>query len=138
MSKCKNVCLCVFTGAVSEPIVKILETEDGVQLHCKVVGTSSGLKLNISLRDSTGTKLTGKELKDTERGGRHILQTTVTKSGNYSCVATQEEIGHQVYTETFVRVPGEFLCVYNFRSKYFYMSLLNFREFTFVILHNLK
>lgn len=87
---------------------KILDQkEDVVQLQCEVVGTSSGLKLNISWWDSSKTILAEKGLNDTERGGTYILNTAVSKSGRYRCVATQEEINHQIYAENYVPVSGE-------------------------------
>lgn len=103
--------MCVFTGAVSKPYVKTLATKNGIQLQCEVLGTSSGLKLNISLWDSSGNKIADKKLKDTERGGNYILNTIVTRSDNYNCVATMEELSHKASNDIYVSVPGEFLCV---------------------------
>uniref|UniRef100_A0AAQ6IKG6 Ig-like domain-containing protein n=1 Tax=Anabas testudineus TaxID=64144 RepID=A0AAQ6IKG6_ANATE len=108
----------LIVDAVLKPCVTILsETKDGVQLQCEVVGTYPGIKLKIGWQDGSGNNLTEKEIQKTERGESYILNTTVTKSGYYRCVATQEEIKHQVYTETYVPVHGEFLCIYICRLK---------------------
>lgn len=77
----------------------------------KFLGTSSGFKLNISLQDSSGNITANEEFNETERRS-YFLNTTVTKSDNYVCVATQEEIHHQIYNRIYVSVPGEFICLY--------------------------
>ncbi|XP_056245126.1 hemicentin-1-like [Seriola aureovittata] len=94
-------------GAAPEPSVKILgETQDGVQLQCVVRGASP--KPDVQWQDSDGKTLPAEEPQVSERGGSYdiILQTTVTKTDTYRCVATQEEIRHQVHAETYVPVPG--------------------------------
>ncbi|XP_070708358.1 butyrophilin subfamily 2 member A2-like [Pempheris klunzingeri] len=97
----------MFPGASSKPNIVILgPTEDGVSLQCLVEGASP--KPLLQWKDSAGNILPAKEPQFTERGGSYdvILQTTVTKTGWYRCVATQEEISHQIQTETYVPVNG--------------------------------
>lgn len=112
----------MFTAAVSKPYVtKLYESEDEVQLQCNISEASPGFKLNICWQENSGTILTETKVQLTEGGRSYILNTAVTKSGNYSCVATLEEINHQVYTETCVSVPGEFLSI-------IYMYLLDAKK----------
>ncbi|XP_038552539.1 butyrophilin-like protein 1 isoform X4 [Micropterus salmoides] len=90
-------------GASPEPSVKILnETKDWALLQCEVNGASP--KPTVEWQDSAGNKLPAEEPQVSERGGSFyiILQTTVMKTDNYHCVATQEEIKHQIYVETYV------------------------------------
>ncbi|XP_026163057.1 butyrophilin-like protein 1 isoform X3 [Mastacembelus armatus] len=92
-------------GAAPKPSVTILEqTHDGVLLQCEVQGASP--KPQLQWQDSGGNMVPAKDPQVTDRGGSYdiILQTTVTKTDHYRCVATQEEINHQVYAETLVNV----------------------------------
>ncbi|XP_038552531.1 butyrophilin subfamily 1 member A1-like isoform X1 [Micropterus salmoides] len=92
-------------GASPEPSVKILnQTQDWSLLQCEVLGASP--KPTVEWQDSAGNKLPAEEPQVSERGGSFyiILQTTVKKTDNYRCVATQEEIKHQIYTETYVYI----------------------------------
>ncbi|XP_037619552.1 hemicentin-1-like [Sebastes umbrosus] len=94
-------------GAAPEPSVTTLDqTEDGALLQCRVRGASPEPRLQW--QDSDGNILTAEEPQVSERGGSYdvILQVTVTKTDRYRCVATQETISHQVYTETYVSVNG--------------------------------
>ncbi|XP_038552521.1 butyrophilin-like protein 1 isoform X2 [Micropterus salmoides] len=91
------------TGASPEPSVKILnQTQDVALLQCDVQGASP--KPTVEWQDSAGNKLPAEEPQVSERGGSFyiIFQTTVKKTDNYRCVATQEEIKHQIYAETYV------------------------------------
>lgn len=100
----------LFTGAAPKPYVMIVDqTIDLALLQCEVRGAFPKPKLHW--QDSDGKKLPAEEPKETERGGRYdvILQINVTKTDNYRCVATQEEIKHQIYAETHVYIHGEFL-----------------------------
>ncbi|XP_060926026.1 uncharacterized protein LOC133000178 [Limanda limanda] len=95
----------MFTGAVPEPHIKILgETQEGVLLQCSVLGASP--KPKVHWQNRAGDVVPAEEPQVSERGGSYdiILQTTVTKTDHYRCVSTQEEINHQIYTETYV--PG--------------------------------
>ncbi|XP_053267092.1 butyrophilin-like protein 2 [Pleuronectes platessa] len=91
---------------VLEPNIKILgETKEGVQLQCSVRGASP--KPDVHWQDGDEKIVPAEEPQVSEREGRYdiILQTTVTKTDIYRCVSTQEEIHHQIYTETYVPVP---------------------------------
>ncbi|XP_040890856.1 V-set and immunoglobulin domain-containing protein 1-like isoform X3 [Toxotes jaculatrix] len=92
-------------GSAPEPnIRKLGETKDGTLLQCKVLGAFP--KPSVQWKDRAGNILPAEEPQVSERGGRYdiILQTTVTKTNYYLCVATQEEISHQIYSEKFVSV----------------------------------
>lgn len=94
----------MFTGAASEPSVTILqETNEGVLLQCVVRGVSP--KSKVVWKDSAGNIVPAKEPEVTEHEGSYniILKATVTKTDNYRCVATQEDL----HTETYVTVHGE-------------------------------
>ena len=99
----------VFTGASPRPYVTILDhTEDGVLLQCEVHGAFP--KPKVEWRDSSGNMVPAAEPQVSERGGSYdvILQTTVTKTDNFSCVATQEEINHQSKpAHIYVSLSGE-------------------------------
>ncbi|XP_074504152.1 hemicentin-1-like isoform X6 [Sebastes fasciatus] len=95
------------TGAAPKPYVTILNpTEDGALLQCEVRGASPEPRLQW--QDSDGNILHAEESQVSERGGSYdvILQVTVTKTDRYRCIATQETISHQIYTETYVSVNG--------------------------------
>uniref|UniRef100_A0A671X7N5 CD276 antigen homolog n=1 Tax=Sparus aurata TaxID=8175 RepID=A0A671X7N5_SPAAU len=90
-------------AASPEPYITILdETEDGSLLQCKVRGASPEPK--VEWQDSSGNILPAEEPQVSERGGRYYvtINTTVTKTGRYRCVVTQEEISHHTSAETFV------------------------------------
>ncbi|XP_045898949.1 V-set and immunoglobulin domain-containing protein 1-like [Micropterus dolomieu] len=95
----------VVVGASPEPYVtKLHQTKDWVLLLCEVRGASP--KLTVEWQDSAGNKLPAEEPQVSERGGSFYitLLTTVMKTDNYRCVATQEEIKHQIYAETYVYI----------------------------------
>ncbi|XP_018546002.2 butyrophilin subfamily 2 member A1 isoform X1 [Lates calcarifer] len=90
-------------GAAPEPSVATLnQTIDWALLQCVVRGASP--KPKVEWQDGSGNILPAEEPQVSERGGRYdiILQTTVTKTDRYRCVATQEEINHQVHSDTYV------------------------------------
>ncbi|XP_044039397.1 hemicentin-1-like isoform X8 [Siniperca chuatsi] len=93
-------------GAAAKLSIEIFETKVGMMLQCKVQGASPQPKLQW--QDSAGNNLSAEEPQVSERGSRYniILQTTVTKTDRYRCVATQEDINHQIYTETYVFISG--------------------------------
>ncbi|XP_050924438.1 hemicentin-1 isoform X2 [Lates calcarifer] len=92
-------------AAAPEPYVTILDqTNDRALLQCEVRGIF--LKPEVEWQDSSGNILPAEEPQVSERGGRYSLQTTVTKTDRYRCVVTQEEINHQVHSETFVFMNG--------------------------------
>ncbi|XP_044039532.1 butyrophilin-like protein 2 isoform X5 [Siniperca chuatsi] len=97
-------------GAAPEPSVTILdETNDWSLLQCKVQGASP--KPEVEWQDSAGNILPAGEPQASERGGRFYitLNTTVSKTDRYRCVATQEDISHQIYAETYVFISGPIL-----------------------------
>ena len=105
---CVTCCLIIFIGAAPEPSIKILdETKDWSLLQCVVRDASPQPK--VEWKDSSGNILPAVEPLIIERGGRFYitLNTTVTKTDHYSCVITQEEIGHQTDAETYVHINGE-------------------------------
>ncbi|XP_038552511.1 butyrophilin-like protein 10 isoform X2 [Micropterus salmoides] len=90
-------------GAAQKPSVSALgQTADGALLQCEVLGASS--KPTVEWQDSAGNKLPAEEPQVSERGGSFYItvNTTVKKTDRYRCVATQEEIKHQIYTEIHV------------------------------------
>ncbi|XP_035985087.1 butyrophilin-like protein 2 [Fundulus heteroclitus] len=91
------------TGAYAEPSVRTVnENDDWALLRCKVLGASP--KPIVVLYNSTGNKVSDKEPQIIQNGNHYdvILETTVTKTDNYTCVATQEELHHQSNDTTFV------------------------------------
>ncbi|KAI4799544.1 hypothetical protein KUCAC02_016857 [Chaenocephalus aceratus] len=94
-------------GASPEPSVTILEeTKDWSLLQCLVRGSFP--KPKVEWRDSSGNMVPAAEPQVSERGGSYdvILQTTVTKTDNYSCVASQEEIKSKP-AHIYVSLSGE-------------------------------
>jgi len=103
----------MFTGAAPRPYLTILnETKDWALLQCEVEGAFP--KPEVFWQDSAGNILPSPEPQVSERGGRFYvtLQTTVTKTGHFRCVVTQEETGHQIHTETFIHLSGKVLLGY--------------------------
>ncbi|XP_035857811.1 CD276 antigen-like [Sander lucioperca] len=96
-------------GAASKPSVTLLDvTTFWALLQCEVNGNP---KPKVELQDSDGNNLHAEVTQDSEREGSFYitLQTTVTKTGTYRCVATQEELKHQIHAETSVYISGEIL-----------------------------
>ncbi|XP_039653093.1 uncharacterized protein LOC120557126 [Perca fluviatilis] len=96
-------------GAASKPSVTLQDaTIFSALLQCEVHGNP---KPKVELQDSDGNNLHAKVTQTSEREGSFYitLQTTVTKTGTYRCVATQEEIRHQIYAEISVYINGESL-----------------------------
>ncbi|XP_073324016.1 butyrophilin subfamily 3 member A3-like [Pagrus major] len=87
------------TGASPEPYITTLNVTKGWLLVCFVRGAFP--KPEVEWLDSAGNILPAEEPPVLKGGGRYYvtLKTTVTKTGNYCCVATQEEISHQIYSE---------------------------------------
>ncbi|KAF0034729.1 hypothetical protein F2P81_012487 [Scophthalmus maximus] len=94
-------------GAAPEPYIWTLgEKEDGVQLQCVVRGAFP--KPRVQWQDRAGNIVPAEEPQFSERGGSYdiVLNTTVTKTDYYRCVSTQDEINHQIYSETYVPLHG--------------------------------
>ncbi|KAM3621651.1 uncharacterized protein V6R79_014035 [Siganus canaliculatus] len=101
--------------AAPEPHITILNvTEEGVRLQCHV--SSASPKPTVKWQDGDGNILHTEEPEVSEVKGRFsvTLVTTVTSSGHFRCVVTQEEIQHQVYSETHVYFRGELNCSSDF------------------------
>ncbi|CAK6983967.1 selection and upkeep of intraepithelial T-cells protein 2-like isoform X7 [Scomber scombrus] len=102
-----DVTFAAVNGAALKPYVKVVDqTKDQAQLQCEVRGAFP--KPELHWQDRAGNILPAEKPKESERGGRYdiIVQTTVTKTDNYRCVATQKEINHQIYAETYVYIYG--------------------------------
>ncbi|XP_034567433.1 CD276 antigen-like isoform X2 [Notolabrus celidotus] len=83
-------------GVSTKPSVMALnQTKDWTLLRCVVRGASP--KPKVEWKDDSGDTLHAKEPKVTESRGKYdiILEATVTKTGIYRCVVTQEQIGRQ-------------------------------------------
>ncbi|XP_036958152.1 hemicentin-2-like isoform X1 [Acanthopagrus latus] len=93
-------------GAASKPSVTTIKTDGVMVLQCEVLGASP--KPKVQWKDSSGNILPVKDLKETERGDSYdiVLQTTLTKTDNFRCVVTQEEINHQIYAEIDANISG--------------------------------
>ncbi|KAJ4919385.1 hypothetical protein JOQ06_022881 [Pogonophryne albipinna] len=97
----------LLNGAASEPSVLILDqTKDKSLLQCLVRGAFP--KPLLQWTDSSGNMVPAAEPQVSERGGSYdvILQTTVSKTDNYSCVASQEEIKSKP-AHIYVSLSGE-------------------------------
>ncbi|XP_038552495.1 butyrophilin subfamily 3 member A2-like isoform X1 [Micropterus salmoides] len=93
------------SGASPEPSVKTLnQTQDVALLQCEIRGAFP--KPTVEWQDSAGNKLPAEEPQVSERGGSFYItvNTTVMKTDHYRCVATQEEIHHHIYAETYVYI----------------------------------
>ncbi|KAK2861512.1 hypothetical protein Q5P01_001045 [Channa striata] len=92
-------------GAAPEPSFIILnQSNDRALLQCLVRGAYP--KPKLQWQDHSGNIVPAKEPQVRESGGRYdiTLQTTVSKTDYYRCVAIQEEIGHKVYLETHIYI----------------------------------
>ncbi|XP_030275749.1 roundabout homolog 1-like isoform X2 [Sparus aurata] len=93
-------------GAAPEPYIKILaETKHWRLLQCEAHGDPLP---TVEWKDSDNNTLPAEKPHISERGGRSYVtvKITVTKTDNYSCVATQETLSHQVAANTSVLLAG--------------------------------
>ncbi|XP_028432769.1 CD276 antigen homolog isoform X2 [Perca flavescens] len=98
----------VVVSASPEPYIRTLKATAGwALLQCEV--RRAAPKPKLEWKDSAGNTLPAEETKVSERGGSYYitLTTTVTKTDNYSCVVTQEEISHQTHSEISVHICGK-------------------------------
>lgn len=97
----------LFTGACPKPSIDVSYAEDMSVLQCVIEGAFP--KPDTKWQDSAGTDLPAVAIKSTEEEGRFYitLQTTVSQSGVYRCVVTQQEICHRTQRETEVHISGE-------------------------------
>ncbi|XP_033481933.2 uncharacterized protein LOC117256559 [Epinephelus lanceolatus] len=92
-----------FESAASKPSITTLEqTKDWSLLQCEVRSPSSRPK--VEWQDSAGNKLPAEDTSSALIPDRFTLRTTVTKTDYYRCVATQEEINHQISAKTYVYI----------------------------------
>ncbi|CAJ1051171.1 butyrophilin subfamily 2 member A2-like isoform X2 [Xyrichtys novacula] len=94
-------------SACRTPSAKPIEaSDDRSVLQCVVGGASPRPK--VEWRDSSGQILPAEETEvpGKENSVNIILKTTVTKTGIYSCVVTQEGICHQAIDEVTVHITG--------------------------------
>ncbi|XP_049893931.1 butyrophilin subfamily 2 member A2-like [Epinephelus moara] len=96
----------LIVGAAPKPAVTTRKTQHGVLLQCEVQGSPQP---TVEWQDSAGNVLPAGETQVSRRGGRtyFTVNTTVTRSDDFRCVATQETLSHQIYTEIYVSVNGE-------------------------------
>ncbi|XP_039468544.1 butyrophilin subfamily 1 member A1-like isoform X2 [Oreochromis aureus] len=88
----------LIVGASPLPVVRIFHNG---RLQCEV--RSASPEPTVEWWDSDNQRLPSEDPVVTEEGDI-ILKTTVTRTGLYRCVATQDSIKHQIYTETFVQL----------------------------------
>ncbi|XP_030275797.1 programmed cell death 1 ligand 1-like isoform X2 [Sparus aurata] len=96
------------SGAAPEPCIRTLYDKLLWRLlQCEAHGDP---RPTLKWEDSDNKTLTAEEPKISERGGRFYVtvKTTVTKTDNYSCVATQETLSHQVAAAipVYIQVSG--------------------------------
>ncbi|KAK1900933.1 Butyrophilin subfamily 2 member A2 [Dissostichus eleginoides] len=92
----EEFCIELVVGASPEPSVTILDQTKGWSLlQCLVRGSFP--EPLLQWQDSSGNMVPAAEPQVSKTGDRYsvILNTTVTKTDRYQCVATQEEIKHQ-------------------------------------------
>ncbi|XP_028284599.1 butyrophilin subfamily 2 member A2-like isoform X2 [Parambassis ranga] len=97
-------------GASPVPIVTHDKTDDGILLRCVVRGASP--KPEVVWKDGSGNILPAEEPQvsssaDKEGSYDIILEATVTETDDYRCVSIQQEIHHQIYSETHVTVDKD-------------------------------
>ncbi|KAM8757399.1 CD276 antigen homolog [Acanthopagrus schlegelii] len=91
-------------GAAPEPCIRTLaESNLWSLLQCEAHGDPLP---TIKWEDSENKTLPAEEPKISDRGGRFYITVNinVTKTDNYSCVATQEKFSHQVAVVTSVHI----------------------------------
>ncbi|XP_059186317.1 CD276 antigen homolog isoform X3 [Centropristis striata] len=99
------LCQVVPTCAARQPSVTTLDqTNEWALLQCEVYGASP--EPSVEWQDSSGNKVPAKKPQVSEKGGRYILQTIVTKTDNFSCLVTQETIDHQTRATMYVHLSG--------------------------------
>nr|XP_046241053.1 butyrophilin-like protein 2 isoform X2 [Scatophagus argus] len=95
------------SGAAEPSVTNLNETETWALLLCKVLNAHP--EPTVKWQDSAGNKLPDKQRDVIPSGDRFnvILRTNVTKTDNYHCVVTQEEISHQAASKIYVRLSEE-------------------------------
>ncbi|XP_029991072.1 putative selection and upkeep of intraepithelial T-cells protein 1 homolog isoform X2 [Sphaeramia orbicularis] len=101
----QNSHITLYVGAAPKPYVKpIHDTNKWSLLLCEVQGVP---KPTVEWKDSAGNILPAGEPKVTEHNNRFYvtLQIVVTKADNFTCVATQETIHHQINSTLWIHFP---------------------------------
>ncbi|XP_047216109.1 V-set domain-containing T-cell activation inhibitor 1-like [Girardinichthys multiradiatus] len=96
-------------GAFAKPVVSVPQHNgDWALLRCKVLNAFP--KPAVVWNDSKQNNVSDREPEVREKGGRYniTLETNVTKTDNYTCVATQNELNHQSNDSTSVNIRGKF------------------------------
>ena len=99
----------VFTGLAREPVIKIVaDTKDWRLLQCEARGVSP---LTVEWKNGAGNILKSESTPKSETGSPSsiTLNITVTKTDDYSCVATQKEFSHEIAAVIPVYIQGEIL-----------------------------
>ncbi|XP_035985079.1 V-set domain-containing T-cell activation inhibitor 1 [Fundulus heteroclitus] len=99
-------------GLAIASVSKVRPTDDGALLRCEVLKASP--EPTVVWYDSAGNNVSNKAPQITDKGQTFydvILETTVTKTDNYTCEATQEEKHHQSKKTTHVTVRGKGISV---------------------------
>ncbi|XP_047204804.1 polymeric immunoglobulin receptor-like [Girardinichthys multiradiatus] len=94
-------------GAFAKPSAFRLHINgEGALLRCEVLGASP--EPTVVWYDSDGNNVSDREPEVSEEGDLYhiILETKVTKTDNYTCVATQNELYHQSNKTTSVNIRG--------------------------------
>ncbi|XP_030275813.1 V-set and immunoglobulin domain-containing protein 1-like isoform X1 [Sparus aurata] len=94
-------------GAAPRPSVTILNgTKDWVLLQCEAHGDPLP---TVEWKDSDNNTLNADSPQISERRGRSYItvNVTVTKTGSYSCVATQGTLSHQIGSQIYVPLAGQ-------------------------------
>ncbi|XP_056880677.1 hemicentin-1-like isoform X7 [Takifugu flavidus] len=100
-------------GASPEPLIRTVDGgPDRALLQCEVKGAHP--RPAVQWQDSSGRVLPAQETESEERDGRFYVtvRANVSRSGDYSCVVTQEEFCHQINSTTFVYIE----CILKVRS----------------------
>ena len=99
----------MFTGAALKPVIHTLrDTKYWRLLQCEARGVSP---LTVEWKNSTGNILNSESTPISETGSHSYiaLNITVTKTDDYSCVATQKEFSHEIAAVIPVYIQGEIL-----------------------------
>ncbi|MEQ2288654.1 hypothetical protein AMECASPLE_024921 [Ameca splendens] len=92
-------------GAFARPSVSSPNVTAGwALLRCEVLGASP--KPTVAWYDSDGNNVSDREPEVSGEGGHYniILETNMTKTDSYTCVATQNELHHQSNKSTSVNI----------------------------------
>ncbi|KAF3855731.1 hypothetical protein F7725_016454 [Dissostichus mawsoni] len=105
----EKFCIELIVGASPKPSVKTIDQANSwARLQCEVHGANPEPK--VEWWDSSGNILPAEEpqvLKNGKKSYDVTVNITVTKTDRYRCVATQEEIKHQISAEILVYISGE-------------------------------